>query len=797
MSFAFKTKAQNLVQLQSIVKKSFVLKSVHFHVAEWLQDKERLISNIFSIFDATPLLIVRSSSLSEDSFESSLAGQFESVLNVKLERESIISAVESVLNSYREYETNINKFEVLLQPMLTEVKCSGVIFTRTLETLAPYYVINYDDTSFLTDTVTSGNYDDVKNILIYKFARFVPDYWSGLISAVKELENICSCDHLDIEFAINSSNQIVILQVRPIVTNIIRHHRWMDNKTIHQMTELRSFVSSKMTRKPQIYGETTIFGQMPDWNPAEIIGTRPKPLSYSLYNYLIMESSWRKGRQLIGYQTPHAYNLMVQIAGRPFVDVRASFNSLLPQGISPDLAEKLVNYYLKRLNQNPHYHDKIEFYIVHSCLDFSFEQMEGELLNSSFTNEEILELRLSLLKLTKDALKDQDGQLKKLLQQTKELEFRRRGWLIEDLQPLALLSSIDGLLKDTISFGTIPFSAFARCAFIGTQLMRSLIETGVWTEEEFHNFMNSIETVAGQYAQDMQSYAEGKTVLDEMIEAYGHLRPGTYDITTPRYDERPDIYFSSMECLTTGGERDNNFQFTAGQLEAIQKLLNNYEFGIDVGDMIQFVRLSIELREKIKFEFTKNVSLSLKYIKSFGEYYGMTADDMSFISVGQLLRWNQEAMPDDFVDLMKKIIEEQKFLYVGQAQFVIPDLIRSEDDLTIVRSLQSTPNFTSHQKIIAPSVAIKGLVEDTLDLKGKIVLIEQADPGYDWVFSKGIGGLVTKYGGVASHMAVRCAEFGIPAAIGCGEWLFQKLEKSKYIELNCPEKRVMPCEGYK
>ena len=36
---------------------------------------------------------------------------------------------------------------------------SGVIFTQELNTGAPYYVINYDDISGLTNTVTSGEGD--------------------------------------------------------------------------------------------------------------------------------------------------------------------------------------------------------------------------------------------------------------------------------------------------------------------------------------------------------------------------------------------------------------------------------------------------------------------------------------------------------------------------------------------------------------------------------------------------------------------------------------------------------------
>ena len=52
-----------------------------------------------------------------------------------------------------------------------------------------------------------------------------------------------------------------------------------------------------------ILGGVTIFGQMPDWNPAEIIGRVPKALSMSLYRVLIMNSAWRVARSEMGYRS--------------------------------------------------------------------------------------------------------------------------------------------------------------------------------------------------------------------------------------------------------------------------------------------------------------------------------------------------------------------------------------------------------------------------------------------------------------------------------------------------------------
>ena len=69
-------------------------------------------------------------------------------------------------------------------------------------------------------------------------------------------------------------------------------------------------------------------------------------------------------------------------------------------------------------------------------------------------------------------------------------------------------------------------------------------------------------------------------------------------------------------------------------------------------------------------------------------------------------------------------------------------------------------------------------------------MLESADPGHDWILPNGIAGLVTMHGGPNSHMAIRASEFGIPAAIGCGEPLFRALHGARVIDLDAANKRV-------
>ena len=68
------------------------------------------------------------------------------------------------------------------------------------------------------------------------------------------------------------------------------------------------------------------------------------------------------------------------------------------------------------------------------------------------------------------------------------------------------------------------------------------------------------------------------------------------------------------------------------------------------------------------------------------------------------------------------------------------------------------------------------------------MLLENADPGYDFIFSHKIKGLITRYGGANSHMSIRSLELGIPAIIGIGSKDFNLINGANFIEINCRQK---------
>ena len=79
---------------------------------------------------------------------------------------------------------------------------------------------------------------------------------------------------------------------------------------------------------------------MPDWNPAEIIGSKPKPLALSLYQELITDHIWAQNRSNYGYKELDQFHLMTTFYGTPYVDIRIDFNSWLPKNLDKTISLK-------------------------------------------------------------------------------------------------------------------------------------------------------------------------------------------------------------------------------------------------------------------------------------------------------------------------------------------------------------------------------------------------------------------------------------------------------------------------
>ena len=138
-------------------------------------------------------------------------------------------------------------------------------------------------------------------------------------------------------------------------------------------------------------------------------------------------------------------------------------------------------------------------------------------------------------------------------------------------------------------------------------------------------------------------------------------------------------------------------------------------------------------------------------------------------------------------NLLKSEIKKNKKSFNITKKIYFPDFIEKSSDVYYQDIKLSKGNFVTTKKISGYVLYLKNF-EKFKKLSQKIIFLDNADPGYDFIFSQNIKGLITKYGGSNSHMAIRCLELNIPAIIGIGQIEFEKLKKSTQIEYDCEQK---------
>ena len=776
-ALTFGTKAETLASLQGSLLYAKVLPQLVVSV-EQLTCHEQLKIVQQELVDRGWLqldLIIRSSSQHEDSHTQSMAGHFESVLGVR-GWDAVLQAMHQVAASYHPCETEQH---ILLQPMLLDVVMSGVVFSRDPSTQGHYWVVNYDSKSGRTDSVTAGDSNDLET---YYHAKCRPvseasdPLLQQLLQAVTELESLFASDALDCEFAFDSQGDCYILQVRPLVGN------WQ--QAIHSdefsavLKRIQQRIHQLNRPHPFLGGERTVFGVMPDWNPAEIIGIRPKPLALSLYKELITDSIWAYQRDNYGYRNLRSFPLLINFGGQPYIDVRVSFNSFIPASLENHLANKLADYYISRLVSNPSQHDKVEFEIILSCYTFDVPERLSLMQQAGFSTDEISTIAESLRALTNRIINPDCGLWIKDIHKINQLEQRQQELFAAKLP---VLDKIYWIIEDCKRYGTLPFAGLARAGFIAVQMLKSMVSTGILSSENYHSFMASLKTVSSNLNEDRQSMSE-----TDFLSTYGHLRPGTYDITSPRYDEALEHYFCEAAEAEheLSAESAAEFQLSLTQLEALQDALDGHELEHTVLSLFSFLKQAIEGREYAKFVFTRSLSFALKLLREWGAEQGLSKEDLAYLDYNTLHQLYSSS--DDALTMVHASIAEGKKQFECTQSIILPALITSEQDVWSFHLPTDEPNYITLKSCEADTCV--NFKDETL--QGKILLIAGADPGYDWIFSHGIAGFITQYGGVNSHMAIRAAELGIPAVIGAGEKLYRCCTQAKRLRLDCSQKQV-------
>ena len=345
-----------------------------------------------------------------------------------------------------------------------------------------------------------------------------------------------------------------------------------------------------------------VYGLMPDWNPVEMIGYQPSILSYSIYDKLITRNAWNISREIIGYKKVQK-PLMYKFTGKPFIDARLSFYSFIPKKVSHNVSKKIVNFWCNHLKNEPYLHDKIEFEIS----DGSFDALTNEKI---YKNYKFLNLREKknyiheLKNFTYGILNNYEKDFDKLNFKLIELEKYRLELLFRynKQNHFDYSSELKKLFNEIKVNGIIPFSIYARYAFIGKKFLISLKTKKIISDRSYFLLINSMNSIASNYINFKKKIAKNKKLKKKFYNYFYHLRPGTYDLTVKRYKE--DLKPNEIKDIGNILSYKPHFKnLNRKEMLRINKFLKNNDINLDVNSIFEFLYCLNKIKGKLKIYF--------------------------------------------------------------------------------------------------------------------------------------------------------------------------------------------------
>ena len=763
------SKAYNLDILKKIVssKKAQIPDYIYFKKKKYFSDKNNTINLIIKKFK-NKKIILRSSALNEDKHNLSNAGKYHSqIFSKKLKKYDLKNELDNFVKQFKKKDD-----EIIIQEYIEKVDLSGVIFTKDLNHNGPYFQINYD-TSGKTNLVTSGSKNKLqKNLII--FNNYKPKRFKKLIELIKIIQSRLHLDRLDIEFCFKNKN-IYLFQVRKLPKNIkLKSQKKISLKHFSKsLTNIEKKIIKFKLKNPTLAGKDTIFSNMADWNPAEMIGNKPSNLALSLYQEIITDNIWSKQRVQYGYKDVSPNVLMYNFGGSPYIDLRTDINSFLPIGINSKYEKIIINKYIDIIKKKKSLHDKIEFELIETCFSFLTKKRLKEQFKEELINHYIKALKLQTKKIITGKFIDIENERIKNFQ--RELNKIKKA----KISPIQKNFFIVNLIK---SIGSLPFAGFARCAFISKRILNDLKLLKLIKETEYNDFFGSLKTITDQLSEDNKKLFKKKITKKNFLDKYGHLRPSTYDIGYENYHEGFNRYFSNFNKKKIKQVNKPKFK----NLSKINKIFKN-ELGINFKIFLEFARVSFVKREEAKFIFTKGIDEIFKNLIKFGEKNNIKRNDLGFLNIKELINYYSNVESKKLITSLNQTIKKNKLEFNLLKLIKLPDVIVDKNDIYEFEENIGLGNYVTSQICTGEIIKLNNSIKQNLN--DKIILIESADPGYDYIFNYNIKGLITRYGGANSHMTIRCMELNIPAIIGIGKFNFEKLLNSKFISFDCKNKK--------
>lgn len=707
---------------------------------------------------------VRSSGRHEDGDAQSGAGAYQSQLNIAPEADAILQAITDIRrHAAGKFGDDEGALPIIVQEMVPDISFAGVLFSHDLADDRPYVTVNFSAGS--GDQIASGQTNG-HHLRIYRpeggFDRAYRDeirahypaypFLGDLMAAMEKVEETFGHQHQDIEFAVSGDGRLYLLQARPLVMLAEDDYSgatFVDPVKLHtQLTEAQQEAQAHTA-------SGDVLSNMADINPRELLGPNPSPLAVSLYRLMFADNIVSDVRRQLGYRGT-GEGLAHLVDGMPYISVMNSGESLLPAGLPDALAGKLRQHYASRLAAENGLHAQVEFGL------YAVTAEAAMALPDTFSAQEKAQLT--------DAIAKQTAQMQLIADATRAFHptisraYNRRltrmaGRLGDQNQPSEAQAQ-DAL--STLLDGTAYFVRVARLAFAAQKKF-----TDAYGKAELDDALAGLHSVSSQLDIDLLDYAAGKLDKADIVKRYGHLRAGQFDPECQPYRADPERFFDlpryrDMDAATIANGRARHTKNKA-RYRVYESALG-LEKTADVDALRDFMRM----REAVKFDFMRA--------------YEVVLHDVEAMAAAGIRP--QSATLAMLQDAHAKGAQPSRMY-----RPVLPDVITPATDLRMVdMGISSGGRYFTQETVEAETVLITADTAASLtrdDVAGRIVLLESADPGYDFILNMDPAALVTAYGGPASHMAIRVAEKGLPACIGCGPSLFRDISADRMLVLDC------------
>ena len=728
-------------------------------------DSDAAVARVQEALAGVGDLAVRSSALDEDRDGGSTAGRYLSILGVRPATGSLREAMGLVFASM-DGGPGADDDMVLVQAMV-HPSLSAVVLTREPKGGGPYFVVAAHEGT-RPDAVTLGEASRQLTVLHGHEDEIPEQPLKAVARLARAAVSVSGADLLDLEIIVDEEGEARLVQARQLT-----RRRVPDPAELAGSFErARSALRHLSTRVDGVLGDGCALSDMADWNPAEIVGTAPTPLAFSLYRELIGRRAWWQARAAMGYRTVPV-QLLHRLGAHPYVDVRASLTSLIPAELDDPLAERAVAAGLDALAENPTLHTQLEFGLTCSCAGFDGSAVPP-LLGARLALVDAERLAAAAARRT-DSLVLARGPLSI---QGLERHFRSAaGKPVSADRVPADASSIDLRLRQAVARAGVPFAAAARHAFVAERLLRGLVACEALTPERADFLRSSVNSVATRCARDLGSVRAEQLSMGDFLARFGHLRPGTYDIRSWCYrDLDPAVLLAGV----SPPPGRTSFRASRLELRAITRRCRQLDMGATAEQVLDYIAAAIALREEGKLCLSWHVSELLEAIAAQAEKAGLDREQAALLGLDDFLPGGG-LCGEDAAELVRIADARHR----AASALVTPGVVLDESDLLLVRGDPQRPTFVTASRIRGATVKIDAHSRPSACPPGAIVCAERLDPGFEWLFSQSVAGLIVRYGGPNSHIAVRCHELGIPAVLGCSQAQFEAACAAAEVELDC------------